>query len=167
MTLTGRTVILEPLVPAHAAALIRIRRSPEVLARWGDVDDDPGFPFEEPESVRYAVIQGGDVVGMVQYAEEDTPQYRHANIDLFLDPSVHGRGVGRDVVRTVAAHLVDELGHHRIVIDPAADNEPAIRCYASVGFRPVGIMREYERDADGTGWHDGLLMELLASDLVR
>jgi hypothetical protein len=25
-------------------------------------------------------------------------------------------------------------------------------------------MREYERDADGIGWHDGLLMELLASD---
>jgi hypothetical protein len=26
-------------------------------------------------------------------------------------------------------------------------------------------MREYERDHDGAGWHDGLLMELLARDL--
>ncbi len=56
-------------------------------------------------------------------------------------------------------------GHHRLVIDPAADNEPSIRCYAAVGFRPVGIMRAYERDADGVGWHDGLLMDLLAEEL--
>jgi aminoglycoside 6'-N-acetyltransferase len=28
----------------------------------------------------------------------------------------------------------------------------------------VGVMREYERGPDGT-WHDGLLMELLASEL--
>jgi aminoglycoside 6'-N-acetyltransferase len=35
------------------------------------------------------------------------------------------------------------------VIDPAADNTAAIRCYASVGFRPVRVMRHYERDAHG------------------
>ncbi len=70
--------------------------------------------------------------------------------------------------RTVAAlarYLVNDRGHHRLVIDPAADNEPAIRCYAAVGFRPVGIMRRYERDPDGVGWHDGLLMDLLAEEL--
>ncbi len=43
---------------------------------------------------------------MVQYAEESTPHYRHAGIDLFLDPAVHGRGVGRDVIRAVAVDLV-------------------------------------------------------------
>jgi hypothetical protein len=53
-------------------------------------------------------------------------------------------------------------GHHRITIDPAAENAAAIRAYEKVGFRPVGVMRRYERDVDGDGWHDGLLMELLA-----
>jgi hypothetical protein len=28
-----------------------------------------------------------------------------------------------------------------------------------VGFKPVGVLRDYERDTDGRGWHDGLLME--------
>jgi len=103
---------------------------------------------------------------MIQYAEELTPQYRHASIDLFLDPVVHGRGVGRDAVRTLARYLIEDRGHHRLVIDPAADNEAAIRCYAAVGFRPVGVMRAYEHDVDGPGWHDGLLMDLLAPDLL-
>ena len=78
---------------------------------------------------------------------------------------MHGQGLGRDAVRTLARYLVHERGHHRLVIDPAADNVAAIRCYAAVGFRPVGVMRRYERDVDGTGWHDGLLMDLLADDL--
>jgi aminoglycoside 6'-N-acetyltransferase len=68
-------------------------------------------------------------------------------------------------VRQVARHLVEVEGHHRLVIDPAADNAAAIRCYEKVGFRPVGVMRRYERGPDGT-WHDGLLMELLAEELT-
>lgn len=30
------------------------------------------------------------------------------------------------------------------------------------GFRRVGVMRSYERDVGGAGWHDGLLMDLTA-----
>ena len=107
----------------------------------------------------------GAIVGLIQYGEEETPAYRHASIDIFLDPAVHGQGIGRDAIWTLAHHLIHERGHHRIVIDPAVDNEAAVRCYASVGFRPVGVMRRYERDADGSGWHDGLLMDLLADEL--
>jgi aminoglycoside 6'-N-acetyltransferase len=70
-------------------------------------------------------------------------------------------------VRTVAKHLLLDLGHHRLTIDPAADNVAAVRCYASVGFRPVGLLRLAERDADGVGWHDSLMMDLLAGELLE
>ena len=111
------------------------------------------------------MLLDGAIVGLIQYGEEETPAYRHASIDIFLDPAVHGQGIGRDAIWTLAHHLIHERGHHRIVIDPAVDNVAAVRCYASVGFRPVGVMRRYERDADGSGWHDGLLMDLLAEEL--
>ena len=39
--------------------------------------------------------------------------------------------------------------------------EPA---YRKVGFRDVGVMRAYEKGADGT-FHDSLLMDMLAEDL--
>ncbi len=68
-------------------------------------------------------------------------------------------------MRTVARWLLEVRGHHRITIDPAAANVHAIRAYAKVGFRPVGVMREYERGPDGT-WHDGLLMDLLRGELT-
>ncbi|HEX4018610.1 MAG TPA: GNAT family protein [Frankiaceae bacterium] len=166
--LKGRRVTLVPTVDGHIAELLRIRDTPQVRARWGETPEAPDWPFDEPEVTPFTVFvgaEGGPIVGFIQYGEELTPAYRHASIDIFLDPALHGQGVGRDAIWTLAHHLIHERHHHRIVIDPATDNAAAIRCYASVGFRPVGVMRGYERDADGGGWHDGLLMDLLADEL--
>jgi RimJ/RimL family protein N-acetyltransferase len=165
--LVGARTTLAPVTPAHVAELRRILATPEVSSRWGDEAASDDWPDDDSSAVRFAILVDGVVRGMVQYGEEDDPMYRHASIDVFVDPAVHGRGVGRDAVATLAAHLVDDLGHHRIVIDPAADNEPAIRCYTAVGFRPLGVMRRYERDPVTGEWHDGLLMDLLAEELMR
>jgi aminoglycoside 6'-N-acetyltransferase len=156
-------LVLRPLAERDAPALLRIHATPEVRRWWGEPDD--GFPLaDEPDATRLTVEVGGTVAGMVQYWEEPEPKYRHAGIDLFLDPAVHGRGIGTEVVRRVVRHLIDERGHQRVTIDPAADNEAAIRSYEKAGFRPVGVMRRYERDVDGDGWHDGLLMDLIAGE---
>jgi aminoglycoside 6'-N-acetyltransferase len=152
---------LRPLTPDDASELRRIRATAEVARWWEPPEDD--FPLaDEPDVTRWTIEVDGAVAGMVQFSEEADPKYRHASIDLFLDPALHGRGIGSEVVRQVARHLFDERGHHRITIDPAAANAAAIRAYEKAGFRRVGVMRRYERDADGQGWHDGLLMELLA-----
>jgi RimJ/RimL family protein N-acetyltransferase len=163
--LRGRRVTLVPTSAEHIEALLRIRYTPEVRARWGETPEAPDWPFDEPEITPFTVHLDDAIAGFIQYGEEETPSYRHASIDIFLDPAVHGRGIGRDAIWTLAHHLIHERGHHRIVIDPAVDNAAAVRCYASVGFRPVGVMRQYERDADADGWHDSLLMDLLAAEL--
>jgi aminoglycoside 6'-N-acetyltransferase len=110
------------------------------------------------------IVIDGAITGLIQYSEESEPKYRHAGIDLFLDPALHGRGHGSEAVRRVVRLLIDERGHHRITIDPAVENVAAIRAYEKAGFKPVGVMRQAERDADGSGWHDALLMELLAGE---
>lgn len=164
--LRGEVVILAPVTETHVPELRRIIGTAEVRARWGSVDDVPTWPFDDPMTVCFTVLENGVVRGLVQYGEEEDPMYRHASVDLFLDPAAHGRGLGTDTVRTMARHLVHDRGHHRLVIDPAVDNDAAIRCYKAVGFREVGVMRRYERDTEGDGWHDGLLMDLLAEDLT-
>jgi aminoglycoside 6'-N-acetyltransferase len=153
-------VNLRPLTAADGPELVRILETPEV-ARWWD-EPDEGFPFtDDPEATRLVIEVDGAVAGMIQFVEELTPKYRHASIDLFLDPALHGRGLGTEAVRRVVRHLIDERGHHRITIDPATTNAAAIRAYEKAGFAPVGVMRSYERDVGGAGWHDGLLMELV------
>jgi aminoglycoside 6'-N-acetyltransferase len=65
----------------------------------------------------------------------------------------------------LAGYLFEQRGHHRLTIDPAAANDRAIRSYSTVGFRPVGVMRQYERGPDGR-FHDGLLMDMLRGELT-
>ena len=153
-------VELAPVVAADADALRAIHALPEV-ARWWDAPD-PGFPMsDEPEVTRFTIRVDGEVAGMVQYGEELEPKYRSASIDVFVAPAFHGRGAGTEAVRHVVDLLLHERGHHRVTIDPAADNHAAIRCYEKAGFRRVGVMRLAERDSDGRGWHDALMMELV------
>ena len=163
--LIGARVRLRPGLSHDAEAILRIRREPEVWRWWRDADpDEIRAELLGPDGDRLLVIEvDGQVVGGIQYGEEIDPDYRHAGIDIFLATAAHGQGLGAEAIRLLAGYLIRERGHHRLVIDPAADNERAIRCYRAVGFRPVGIMRRYERGGDGT-WHDGLLMDLLADE---
>jgi aminoglycoside 6'-N-acetyltransferase len=165
----GARVHLRPATREDIPALVRIRETPEVYAYWRGGDDLRAAveaDFAEDGIHPYVIEHGGAVVGWIQWQAEEDPDYRHASIDIYLDPARRGQGLGPDAVATIAHHLFTEHGHHRIEIDPAADNDAAIRAYAKVGFRPVGITRRSERGADGT-WHDGLLMDLLAEELQR
>jgi aminoglycoside 6'-N-acetyltransferase len=167
--LRGDAVTLRPAGERDVPALAAIRAIPEVYARWrGDADlvAEIRADLDEPDVAVFAVEHDGRVVGAVHYEEEPDPDYRHASIDIYLDPAVHGRGLGTDAVRTLARHLIRDRGHHRLTIDPAVDNLAAVRAYEKVGFRPVGVMRRYERGPDGR-WHDGLLMDLVAEELVE
>jgi RimJ/RimL family protein N-acetyltransferase len=155
-----RRLELRPLAPGDEEELLRIHRTAEV-ARWWD-QPEAAFPWDEPDSTRFTILVDGQIAGLIQYWEEREPRYRHAGIDLFLDPSLHGRGLGTEAVARVVDHLISERGHHRITIDPALANGAAIRCYEKVGFRAVGVMRQAERDPGGEGWHDCLLMELVS-----
>jgi len=167
-TLHGQLVRLRPAAMTDAARLTEILAHPDVEAWWGPHDltaVQAKVSGQDDGSVPFAIEADGEIIGLIQYSEENEPNYRHAGIDVFLHPDWHGRGLGADALRTLARFLFEERGHHRITIDPAAHNERAIRSYQRVGFRPVGVLRQYERGPDGD-WHDGLLMDLLRDELT-
>ena len=158
--------MLRPLTLDDVPAVFRIQAQPTVAKWWGEpTEEDLREKADGTEGVvPFAIEVDGELVGLAEYHEEDDPMYRHAGMDLFLSEDAQGRGLGTDAVRTLAGYLIRERGHHRLTIDPAADNVAAIRAYEKVGFRPVGVMRQYER-LPGGDWHNGLLMDLLADEL--
>jgi aminoglycoside 6'-N-acetyltransferase len=158
--------MLRLLRPDDRTPLRAILAEPDVARWWAPRGPDEAIDglFDEGEVV-YAIVVAGEVAGAIEFSEENEPDYRHAGIDLFLDAAHQGRGLGRDAIRAMARYLLEERGHHRLTIDPAVANDRAIRAYRRVGFRPVGVMRAYERGSGGT-WHDGLLMDLLRGELT-
>ncbi|MEA2671552.1 MAG: aminoglycoside 6-N-acetyltransferase [Chloroflexota bacterium] len=167
--LVGERVTLRPGAADDVAALREILSEPSVMRWWRDPPSHESIAADlsgESGDVLLVIEVDGAVAGGIQYAEENEPDYRHAGIDIFLSTGHQGRGLGAEAVGLLVRFLIDRRHHHRLTIDPATGNAAAVRCYERAGFRPVGIMREYERGADGV-WHDGLLMDLLASDLTR
>lgn len=160
-----RELSLRPLVAEDAPELLRVHATPGVVRFWGEPEE--GFPFDdEPEQTRLTIVVDGRPAGLIQFWEETTPRYRHATIDLFLDPELHGRGIGTEALRLLCEHLTRERGHHRLTIDPAADNAAAIRCYEKADFRRVGVLRRYEHRG-GEDYRDALLMELVVEKTMR
>jgi aminoglycoside 6'-N-acetyltransferase len=168
MSVASPAITIRPVLPEDAPALATILAQPDVARWWGAFDLDrveQDLIVGEPDLRVFAIELDGRLIGSIQSYEESDPEYRHAGLDLFIDADEHGHGIGPAAIRMLARRLIDDEGHHRLTIDPAADNVRAIRAYEKVGFRTVGRMRRYQRTPDGA-WVDGLLMELLAEELV-
>lgn len=155
--LHGERVLLRPVSPGDIPTLEAILADPAVACWWHRTSWER---VDTPDHATFAIELDGHVAGCIQYEEEDDPDYRQAGIDLFVAGRFQDRGVGSDALRTMIDHLLTVRGHHRITIDPAAANDRAVHVYGKLGFRQVGVMRRYERGADGA-WRDALLMELV------
>ncbi len=164
--LHGERVVLRPVRDDDLAPLLAMLSELDVAHWFGHWDAARVrrdlLAFQGDEAV-LAIEVERECAGMLLVGEETMPDYRHASIDIALAGAHQGRGIGREAMRLAIEHMFEAHGHHRFTIDPAAANERAIRAYAALGFRPVGLMRRYERAPDGT-WRDGLLMDLLAEE---
>lgn len=128
-----------------------------ILAQYG-----PGGELEREGTVPAIVEVDGTAAGYVQYyeltpwaAEFGMEDGRGVwSLDLFLDPSTHGSGLGRRVVRTVAEHLAGPVGAREVVILPHVDNPRAIRAYEAAGFVAVEVVPDHEL-------HEGVVRDAL------
>jgi aminoglycoside 6'-N-acetyltransferase len=164
--LHGDRVTLRPVREDDAGALLALLTEPSVAEWWQAWDAERVRELiADREEPALAIEAAGEIVGMLLLGEETFWMYRHASLDIAIATAHQGKGIGPEALRLAIRHLIDERGHHRFTLDPSAANERAIKAYARLGFKPVGVLRRYERHDDGE-WHDGLLMDLLADELL-
>ncbi len=98
------------------------------------------------------MIEGhGRPVGYIQaWRDEGEPA---GGMDMFLEPSSRGRGLGPDAARALALHLRTSRWS-RVTVDPYLWNEEAVRAWRRAGFRDVE-----EREPDDEHTARWLLME--------
>jgi aminoglycoside 6'-N-acetyltransferase len=166
-TLTGERVTIRPPLAGHEldALAEAMAADPEVNPWWSTDVDTIRRWFAGPDYDVLVIEEDGRVGGVIAYEEETDPDNHAVGVDISLLSCCVGRGLGPEALRLLIGWLISERGHHRITIDPAVANARAVRAYEKVGFRPIGVARDYERGPDGS-WHDGLLMDLLAREFV-
>ena len=165
--LRGPRVVLRPPNAGEAEVLAdAIALDPAAGPRWS-TDPATMRRWLAEEDLNLLVVEfEGEAVGIVDFEEVPEPEYHSAGMDIALLECCTGKGIGGEVLQVLGAWLIDVRGHHRLTIDPAADNARAIRSYSKIGYQPIGVARCYERGPDGS-WHDNLLMDVLAEEFVR
>ena len=159
---TERLTLRAP-VSGDTYYLAVILSEPEVALWWHGYDEArirEELVNERPDVVIWILEHHGEVIGAIQLWEQTDPDYFHAGIDLFVSHMFAGKRLGTEAIEAVKGYAIDELGHHRLVVDPAADNDRARNAYKRCGFEEVGVMRKYEAGPDGE-WRDGVLMEFV------
>ena len=126
MELRGERVVLRPLAEADVARVVELGADPSVARWWPGLTEESlraTARGEEEGVTAFAILEADEVAGMIQFYEEDDPEYRHAGIDVFLGPPFQGRGLGGDAVGTMARHLVRDRGPMWWTLADAAGNE--------------------------------------------
>ena len=91
----------------------------------------------------------------------------HRSVELkriVLQPSGHGRGLGRACVRRLKQLAFEDLRAHRFWLDVKSLNQRALALYASEGFVEEGRLRESVRIlglGDDAGYDTLIVMSLL------
>lgn len=114
--LRGARVMLRVLAEDDPPRVLAILLQPGVSEWW------PGYDMarlhadtlEDAAITSLAVELDGALVGLVLVTEQAGPYYKAAGIDIALDTTCVGHGLGGDTVRTVARYLFEERGHHRL-----------------------------------------------------
>jgi len=121
---------------------------PEISLRPATVADVPlvvslleqGFGWSGPDDLgnrleRTALVElRGAVVGTL-FLERDDDE-KASIFGFVVEPSLHGRGIGRAALRQACEQLRAD-GARRISLDVDVANDRALGLYASIGFTPV------------------------------
>lgn len=162
----GPRVQLEPLIEADLAPLGVLLAQPGVRPWWGDTNPASlrAALLDAPDTLSWSVRAGGKLAGAASAFDAGWPPGTTVGLMIALGDAWQDCGLGPEALSLLIAHYAAG-GMHRFSVDPVAGNERAIHAYESCGFRPVGVMRQYDPDPAG-GWRDCLLMDLLAGEFV-
>jgi [ribosomal protein S5]-alanine N-acetyltransferase len=159
---------IRPLVLADAAGLLALRlANREFMAPF-----DPGRPEEfftleaqtevarNAEGLRFAILDEGELAGMVALSNVVYDAFRSANLGYWVDARRNGRGLATRAVAAVVEHAFGPLGLHRLQAGTLVDNVASQRVLEKNRFELIGLARNYLHI--GGTWRDHLLFQRTA-----
>jgi aminoglycoside 6'-N-acetyltransferase len=149
VAIRGERTVVREASEDDVAMLVRWHADPEVSRYWDDetfTEDEVRERLARPDVDSFVVEADAEPIGYLQaWWEEDEPL--RGGIDMFLVPAARGRGLGPDAARALSTHLLRDRGWSRVMADPYAWNDAAIRAWRRAGFEQVDDrVREPDED---------------------
>lgn len=162
---------IRKLTAADAEELTALRiRNRAYLARWEPDSDDPERWYRpagvaawiDDGNERFAIIDGGPIVGMTSLTGLQDGAVRSAMVSYFVDEARAGRGLATRAVVKIVEHGFGALGLHRIEAGTAVTNLASQRVLERTQFTRVGLLRKHLLIAGE--WVDHYLWERIVDD---
>ncbi len=89
--------------------------------------------------------------------------HRHASLGIFIGEKTYwNQGIGAEATSLLLDYGFNVLNLNNITLDVLAYNKRAIKCYEKIGFKHVGVRRQYMFMAGE--YHDVHIFDLVASE---
>jgi ribosomal protein S18 acetylase RimI-like enzyme len=160
------SIDLRRLGPEDASAYREIRLealadSPHAFS--STLESEQGQPLERfatrlAEDFVVGAFSGSFLVGLAGFYVQPRPKHRHKGMlwGMYVRPDQRAAGIGRQLVEAIIAHARQRVELLQLFV--VADNMPARRLYASLGFVEYGIERRATKYHGE--YHDDVLMAL-------
>lgn len=111
-----------------------------------------------PAAYYWAIEEKGapGVIGEI-FVDDFSERNGWCEVDYKLGPAFWGRGYGAQALSAVTAFLFDQVGFHRVQAKCSVRNTASERVMQKAGMCREGVLREFFRRKDGTGWDDVVL----------
>ena len=137
---------LRPFNPCDAVKILSWCKYKHTFRLWSAdrYEDFPAQPEEMKKQYKgdnmypLTAIVGEEIVGhiLLRHPSEDKSVIRFGFV--IVDDSKRGKGYGKQMLSLAIDYAQQELGAERITLGVFCDNNSAIECYKSVGFRIIG-----------------------------
>lgn len=161
--LTGPLVTLREPHTDDLDPLLATLREPEVAHWWvGYTRERVQQEFIDAPDVARIIEIEGECAGALLVLRGADPEYPTTVMHLFLATRFRGRRAGEEALALAIQH---EFAHGitRVTLDPNIRNDGAIRSYERLGFRRIGVLRDYQVRPGGH-LEDALFLDLTRSD---
>ncbi len=107
----------------------------------------------------------GKTIGFLSIYDQD-PVNNSAEISFLIgDNELRGKGLGKEIAKLTVNICFDELALNRVVASATVENVRSVKALEAVGFKRVGLLREYQI-VDGKKYDEHLL-EMLREDHLK
>jgi RimJ/RimL family protein N-acetyltransferase len=148
--LEGERVTIRPLTRQDLRTMSKWPSFDDPLYRlfdWpkrSELSDDLWFYqlLRDKSRIYFAVDnEGGELIGRLSLREVRKPT--SARLGIGFGPQYVGRGYGTEALQLFLRYYFQKMRFERMVLDVAAVNERAVRCYERCGFQHTGEHYQY------------------------
>ncbi|MCI9444254.1 MAG: GNAT family N-acetyltransferase [Oscillospiraceae bacterium] len=111
--------------------------------------------YASPATYYWAIEQRDtqNVIGEI-FVDDFSERNGWCEVDYKLGTAYWGRGYAAEALGAAAAYLLEQVGFHRVQAKCSVRNAASERVMQKAGMDREGILREFFRRKDGTGYDD-------------